>query len=120
MFGERLKSILQDREISQTKLADILNTTSQCVNRWCNNITQPDNDTIVEIAQFLGVSTDFLLGNDTVLSDYEQELREIEILKKLLIKVGYMTDDEDLSKKELENLMKMAKNNKDFIRENKQ
>lgn len=40
MFGERLKNVLQDNDISQLKLAQELGYTQQAVNRWCNNITE--------------------------------------------------------------------------------
>ena len=119
MLSERLKLVLEHKNISQVQLANKLKLTPPAINRWCNGVTEPDNNTIVEIAQILNVSTDFLLGNDEKLSVYEEELKEIEILKKLLVKVGYMRPDEDLSKKELDNLIKMAKNNKDFLKENK-
>ena len=116
MFGERLKNILQDSDISQLKLAQELGYTQQAVNRWCNNITEPDNKTIVDIAKYLNVSTDYLLGNDNSLNKNEEELREIDTLKRLLIKSGYMNSNDDLTKKELNNLIKMAKNNKEFIK----
>lgn len=117
MFGDRLKSVLQDSDISQIKLAQELGYTQQAVNRWCNNITEPDNKTIVDIAKYLNVSTDYLLGNDTVSDNVlENELKEKEILKRLLIKAGYMKQNEDLSNEELKNLIKMVKNNKDFIK----
>lgn len=120
MFGERLKNILQDNDISQLKLAQELGYTQQAVNRWCNNITEPDNKTIVAIAKYLNISTDYLLGNDNNRpSENEEELRELGTLKQLLIKNGYMNSDEDLTKKELDNLMKMARNNKDFLKEKK-
>ena len=119
MFGERLKNVLQDNDISQLKLAQELGYTQQAVNRWSNNITEPDNKTIVAIAKYLNISTDYLLGNDNDLNENEEELRELDALKQLLIKNGYMNSDEDLTKKEINNLMKMARNNKDFLKENK-
>ena len=64
MFGENLKFALQNKEITQTRLAQELGISQQAINRWCHGITQPDNDTLVKIAQYLDVSTDFLLGNE--------------------------------------------------------
>lgn len=117
MFGERLKNVLQDSDISQLKLAQELGYTQQAVNRWCNNITEPDNKTIVDIAKYLNVSTDYLLGNDTFSDNVlENELKEKEILKRLLIKAGYMKDNEDLSNEELDKLIKFIINNKDILK----
>lgn len=116
MFAERLKIVLQERNISQVDLAKKLGYTSAAINRWCQNLTQPDNKTMVEIAKYLKVSIDFLLGNDEVINNDEQELKEKLLLKKALVKGGYMNDDEDLTDEELSNLMEFVKNNKDFIK----
>lgn len=116
MFAERLKTVLQERNISQVDLAKELGYTSAAINRWCQNLTQPDNKTMVEIAKYLKVSIDFLLGNDEVINDDEQELKEKILLKKALVKAGYMNDGEDLTNEELERLMKFVINNKDFIK----
>lgn len=119
MFGERLKIALQNKKLSQVDLSKELGFTSAAINRWCQNITQPDNPTIVKIAQYLGVSTDFLLGNDKESNTKDEILREKLALKKALVNAGYMKDDEDLTDEELERLMKFVKNNKDFIKEGK-
>ena len=116
MFGERLKNVLQDKDISQLKLAQELGYTQQAVNRWCNNITEPDNKTIVAIAKYLNISTDYLLGNGQQLTEYEQELKELSVLQKLLIENGFMRADEDLTKKELKKIMDFLKVNKDFLK----
>ena len=63
------------------------------------------------------MSTDFLLGNDITTNDTDNRLREKLTLKKALVDAGYMKENEDLSKEELERLMKFVRNNKDFIKE---
>lgn len=119
MFSERLKIALEDREITQVQLAQELGFTSAAINRWCQKLTQPDNETIVKIARFLKVSTDYLLGNDDILNESDERLKEKEALKKALVDAGYMSTDEDLSKEELERLMKFVKQNKNFIKNEK-
>lgn len=121
MFGNRLKSALENAGISQVQLAQELNLTGPAVNRWCNNVTQPDADAIVKIANILNVSTDYLLGNDSGSDDkLENELKEKEILKELLIRNGYMKPNEDLTNEELTKLMKFINANKEFIKINKE
>jgi len=83
MLGERLQSILDDKDISQTTLAKELEITQQAVNRWCHNITEPDNKTIVDIANFLGVTTDYLLGNDMKDNLKMQDKENQEILQNV-------------------------------------
>lgn len=121
MLGSRLKLALENAGISQVQLAQELNLTGPAVNRWCNNITEPDTASIVKMAKRLNVSTDYLLGNDST-SDtvLEGELKKKELLRELLIKNGYMEDNEDLSDEELDKLMKFIVNNKDILKEKNQ
>ena len=116
VFSERLKFVLEERQIKQLHLAKYLNVTQQAVNRWCQNITTPDYETLSKIAQYLHVSIDYLLGNDENFKKQDKELEEKQALKNALINAGYMKDGEDLTKDELERLMEFVKNNKNFIR----
>lgn len=115
MFGERLKTLREDAGLYQKELGDVLNVTSQTISGWEINRTKPDYDMLKKIANYFGVSIDYLLGNIPSKSDEE----EIEILRQLLIKSGYMKPGEDLTKKELNNLMKLAKNNREFLKGDK-
>ena len=117
MFGERLKFILQEKNITQLQLSQELGLTQQAINRWCQKITQPDHTTLVEVAKYLKVSTDFLLGNDEDLNKEEEILKEKIILKKWLVNIGYMKDNEDLTDEELNNLMDFVKTNKKYIKD---
>lgn len=118
MFSERLRNTLIFKNISQAELAQNLGFTSAAINRWCQGVTQPDTETIVRIAKYLNVSTDFLLGNDANCSESENEIKEKIVLRNTLIKAGYMKSDEDLSEKELKKLMEFIKTNKNFIKNN--
>lgn len=117
MFGERLRIVLNERDITQLQLSQELGLTQQAINRWCQNITQPDNENIVKIAKFLKVTTDFLLGNDEDLSEETEELKEKEVLKKFLINIGYIKNGDDLTKEELKKLVEFVKTNKKYIKD---
>mgnify|MGYP000144063095 CR=1 FL=1 len=119
MFGDKLKFILDSKNITQIQLAKELNMTQQAINRWCQNITQPDINTIIKIAKYLDVSIDYLLGNDTNCTAKEKEIREKEILQKILIESGYMKKGEDISNDELKRLMDFVNTNKNYIKGNK-
>lgn len=119
-FTNRFKELMDRSDSSQTDLSKIVGFTPQTVSKWYNGKTEPDSKTIKKIANYFNVSTDYLLGNDQQLTKYEKELKELEVLKELLIKNGYMKSNEDLSKKEFDNLMKFVKANKDFLKGNKQ
>lgn len=117
MFGERLKTLRENNKLLQKELADILGVTSQTISGWEINRTTPDYETLVKISKYFGVSIDFLLGNEATASKYESELQEKEVLKNALINAGYMQENEDLTDKELENLMDFVKTNKKYIKE---
>lgn len=115
MFGENIKQLRKNKNMSQEELGKVFNISGPAVSKWETGQTEPDNELLKQIANYFGVSIDYLLGN--ISNNTEEE--EIRILKNLLIRNKYMEADEDLTEVELENLIKMAKNNKDFLKENK-
>jgi len=64
---DKLKSILEDRNITQTKLADGLDLTPPTISAWLNGKKNPDNENLKKICEFLDVSvndiTDEMLNN---------------------------------------------------------
>lgn len=59
----RLKVVLVEKEKSGKWLADQLGKSTCTVSKWCNNITQPDLQTLNKIATILGVNIKDLLNN---------------------------------------------------------
>ena len=50
--------------LSQVDLAKRLNVSKQCVSNWENDNVQPSIAMLVQLADFFGVSTDYLLGRE--------------------------------------------------------
>ena len=63
-FKERLRESRKQEGITQKVLAKNIGRTEDCIHDWENGRSEPSIDDIIAIAQFLRVSTDFLLGND--------------------------------------------------------
>lgn len=61
-LGQRIKELRQEKGVDQTELAKWLGTSQTNVSRWENDKFEPDLETIVKIAQFFEVTTDYLLG----------------------------------------------------------
>lgn len=59
---QRLESILQKRNISNYKLAKQLNVSKTTVANWLQGVSSPDSQKLLAIAEYLNVSTDYLLG----------------------------------------------------------
>ena len=65
-FGEKLKELRIEKGLSQRKLGEIFNVCNQTVSFWESGSREPDMDMLVEIAEYFGVSVDFLLGRKDV------------------------------------------------------
>ncbi len=80
-FGQRLKLIRKEAQITQAELSEKLMVSVQAVSKWeCDN-SMPDISQIVPLAAILGVTTDCLLGvGGDEKADREKLYREIEAI----------------------------------------
>lgn len=62
-LGETLKSLLKQHNISQKKLAEDLFITPSTLGNYVQNTREPDYNTLIKIADYFHVTTDFLLGH---------------------------------------------------------
>lgn len=67
LFGERIKTLLKETGKTQKVLAQALSVQPSTLCEWLNGHNEPPMQSIVDIAKFFDVSTDYLLG----LKDYE-------------------------------------------------
>ena len=58
----RLKALREKRGISQLKLAMDLGMNQNSISRYENETRQADYDTLIKLADYFGVSIDYLLG----------------------------------------------------------
>lgn len=61
-LGKTIKELRKEKNLTQTELAQILCTTQDSISLWELGKSFPDILTLVKIAQFFDVSTDYLLG----------------------------------------------------------
>lgn len=61
-LNENIKKLRIARGLNQVEFAKILCITKQCVSNWENDNVVPSIDMLCKIADFFGVSTDYLLG----------------------------------------------------------
>lgn len=82
VFSDNLNRIMTERGISQKWLADAANTTEATISRYANGVHKPNVDIIVQIAQALCVSIDYLMGLSVIPSGQSDETAEEQILVK--------------------------------------
>lgn len=62
---EKLMQLRICRGLTQKALAQFLHCSTGTVSNYENGIHSPDYDTLLQLATFYGISTDYLLGNAT-------------------------------------------------------
>lgn len=95
----------QNKKLKQSAVAAELDVTAATVSRYESGDMQPDNNTLIKLADLYDCSIDFLLGresNNITLSDDELNLikkyRQLDADGKSLIKVMINTRLEQLEK----------------------
>lgn len=90
-LNENIKNLRMARGLNQVEFAKILCVTKQCVSNWENDNVVPSIDMLCKIADFFGVSTDFLLGRS--------QRRVIEVSKLTEKQIGHIVSIiDDLAK----------------------
>ena len=61
-LNENIKLLRTQKGLNQVEFAKCLSVTKQCVSNWENDNVLPSIEMLERLADFFGVSTDFLLG----------------------------------------------------------
>ena len=81
MFGENLKTLRKQKGFSQEELATRLHVVRQTISKWEKNLSVPDADTLIRLAEILEVSVSELLRakieNKNTASDVAEQLSRI-------------------------------------------
>ncbi len=78
----KILSIMKEKKISQKSLADFLDVGEYTISQWKKGTTKSYIKYIDKIADFLGVSTDYLLGT-TEITLGEKQAKIIELTSQL-------------------------------------
>jgi transcriptional regulator with XRE-family HTH domain len=61
-FGQRLKALREERELTQEELAKLIGVNRATLANWEVGRTQPDYDRLCRIASYFKVTSDYLIG----------------------------------------------------------
>ena len=70
-LGRNIKTYRKNKGFTQEELAELLNITPQAISKWESESGLPDVSMLIPLAQVLGVSTDALLGYDSISENEE-------------------------------------------------
>ena len=91
VFSDNLNRIMTERGISQKWLADAANTTEATISRYANGVHKPNIDIVIQIAQALSVSIDYLMGVSTL----QNGTADVTAEEQLVIKCFRRASDRD-------------------------
>ena len=82
-FGEILKELLEQHNLSQRQLAESLDMSPSALSNYIQGIREPDYNTLIRIANYFDVTTDFLLNHPHELKLSHNEELLVHIFRSL-------------------------------------
>ena len=89
-LGERIGNLRRDAGYSQEYVAENLGVSRQAVSKWETDLSSPDTENLIKLAELLNTSVQFLAtGKDFYFPEGKPapEKKKIKITKKLVIKI---------------------------------
>lgn len=81
----RIKELREDRDLRQTDVAEQVGIDQKTLSNYETGKTNPDSFAIIKLAEFFGVTCDYLLGiTERNLLNADEVLNEIDDIKKRL------------------------------------
>ena len=81
----RIRALREDRDLRQIDVAKATNIDQQTLSNYETGKTNPDSFAIIKLAEFFGVTCDYLLGvSERNLLNVDEVLNEIDDIKKRL------------------------------------
>ncbi|MBQ9037390.1 MAG: helix-turn-helix transcriptional regulator [Erysipelotrichaceae bacterium] len=93
-FGTRLANLRREHNLTQNDIADRLNISAQAVSKWENDLTSPDIDTLLKLADIFDITVDELLGKKKKETLYVPT-EERKDINKLMLRIRVLSADGD-------------------------
>ena len=103
LFGDRLKELRKERNLTQEEIREICQVAKQTISNWENNVTQPPFDIVKRLAQYFGVTADYLLGLN------QNDINRIDKLNIALREAGMIDSNENLNEEEIKLALDQAR-----------
>ena len=84
MLSKQLKNLRHQKGLKQSQVAEHLHVATSTYGLWEQGRNEPDSKKLQELAEFFGVTVDYLLRNELMPSTQEQTLKNtIQTLETL-------------------------------------
>lgn len=105
----RLYELRTEKNLSQRDIAKQFNISQSTYHNWENDKTQPTTEQLIQIAQFFGVSVDYLIGNsdDCGIINYDDSYLRVDEVELL----GHYNALPDNARKNILDFIKNIKSN---------
>ncbi len=105
-LGSKIKQLRKSRGITQSELAENLGISSSAVGMYEQGRREPDNNTLLKLCSYFGITSDYLLGNTETkitsgsreVSDVFDEFTRVLSSQQCLMFDGIPLNEEDRSK----------------------
>lgn len=93
MFAVLIKNLRLTKGLNQVQLADKLGVKKQSISNWENDNIMPSVDMLVKIADFFGVTTDYLLAREIQEPEAPQNLDVTGLTERQIGHIRALIDD---------------------------
>ncbi len=90
MFIEKLNKLLLKNNVTRAKLIEDIGIGKNQIKYWEVHQNTPNAETIKKIADYFGVTVEYLIGDE----DYPDSSEENDEKKELLNRIGQMDEDQ--------------------------
>lgn len=97
-LGKRLKELREEKDKTQQEIADILGVGRATIAGYETKGKQPDHSKLKQLADYFGVSLDYLLGRtDFKYTDIEEKRKVADAFMEMLFVTGELKHGEKLT-----------------------
>lgn len=73
MLGNNIRELRKQKKLTQAELAKLMHVSQQTIGAWETERAVPGSDTLGELADYFGVTTDYLLGRPEKQNEVQTE-----------------------------------------------
>lgn len=89
-LGQRIAILRKNKGLTQEDIAKKFNISIQAVSKWEKDSSSPDISIIKDLAEMLGVSTDYLLSGEEIKDTVKLEKRDFN---KMVLRINILSKD---------------------------